>query len=145
MKGNIQAQLSAEAKASAIEVVNNLKELLPFLLSLSSKQRQALPKMDDGRRPFVEKALNYGTVEAGIVPPYIDLEELKLDLELYNALNEIYQPLKQLEEGLSDTLIAAGSDSYTAALSIYNSAKRAAKDGVPGTKAIVDDLKKMFE
>lgn len=145
MKGNIQAQMNEEALSTASEAVKALKSALPFLISLSGNERQSLPKMDDARRPFVEKALAYGTQEPGIVPPYIDMEELQADLELYKTLNEIYQPLKQLEESLSDTLMAAGSDSYTAALSIYNSTKRAAKDGVPGAGAIVDDLKKLFE
>jgi hypothetical protein len=145
MKGQIQATLTHEVKGNAIEAIDTLKDSLPFLLNLSTAQRVSLPKMDDGRRPFVEKALGYGEKESAVVPPYIDLAELRSDLELYSSLAEIYKPLKQLEQLLSDTLIAAGSDSYTAALSIYNSAKRAAKDGVPGAQSIVDDLKKLFE
>ncbi len=42
---------------------------------------------------------------------------------------------------VEDSSIAAGSDAFSAALSIYNSAK----SGVSGTDAIVNDLKQQFE
>lgn len=50
-----------------------------------------------------------------------------------------------LSELISNMRMAAGSDAYVASLSIYNSAKGAAKLGLPGTKAIVDELSKLFD
>ena len=102
MDGNIKATISPEAKENVEQALAAIKVLLPFLISLSASKRMALPKMDDGRRPFVEKALSHGTKEKGIVPPYVDLEELQADLELYKDLNDIYQPIKQLEKSVED-------------------------------------------
>jgi len=53
--------------------------------------------------------------------------------------------LQSLAEMLNDARTAAGSDAYQAALSVYNSAKGAAKQGVPGTQTIVDEMGKLFE
>jgi len=50
-----------------------------------------------------------------------------------------------LAEMMNDTRTAAGSDAYQASLSIYSSAKAAAKQGVPGTQTIVDEMGKLFE
>jgi hypothetical protein len=45
---------------------------------------------------------------------------------------------------MEDTLMLAGSDCYVASLSIYSSAKLAAKNNVPGATAIVQDLVQRF-
>jgi len=52
--------------------------------------------------------------------------------------------LTQLYNGLDDTTMEAGAESYVNALSYYNSVKQAAKMNIPGAKAIYDDLKKRF-
>ncbi|NJM16545.1 MAG: hypothetical protein HC896_15270 [Bacteroidales bacterium] len=57
----------------------------------------------------------------------------------------IHRESNRLSEMISDTLLAAGTDAYTAALSIYSSAKMAAKENIPGIDTIVDDLKRQFE
>lgn len=52
--------------------------------------------------------------------------------------------MQQLVLNLDDTTTQAGSESYTAALTYYNSVKQAAKLSVPGSKAIYEDLRKRF-
>lgn len=50
-----------------------------------------------------------------------------------------------LNDGLDDTVMEAGGESYIIALSYYNSVKQATKMNVPGAKSIYEDLKKRFE
>ena len=101
--------------------------------------------MDDSRSPFVGKCLQYALAEPNIVPPYVNLDELRSDLELFNNLQNIACEINRIADMISDTRIAAGTDAYVAALSVYNSVKQASKMNVPGTKPIFDDLKKLFE
>ena len=101
--------------------------------------------LDDSRTPFVAKCLQYAQKEAKIVPPFVDIVELNKDLTLFINLQNLSREINRIADMLNDTRIAAGTDAYVAALSIYNSAKQAAKMNVPGTQAIVDDLKKTFE
>jgi hypothetical protein len=61
------------------------------------------------------------------------------------ATRRVGAEIASLAEMVADSRTAAGSDAYTAALAIYNSAKTAAKQGVPGTQTIVDELGKLFE
>jgi hypothetical protein len=79
------------------------------------------------------------------VPPYTDLAELKKDLDFVKATRRVGNELQSLFEMVTDTRTAAGSDAYQATLSIYNSAKSAVKQGVPGTQAIVDEMGKLFD
>ena len=47
-------------------------------------------------------------------------------------------------QGISDTQMTAGSEAYQAALVFYNSAKVASSQGVPGAKAVFEELKRRF-
>lgn len=145
MANLINAQLSQEDQQAILAALDSIKEKLPFMVSLSPRQRQTLPKMDDARRPFVEKALEYGEKEPNIVPPYLDLDGMKNDLEIFRQLQTIARDCNRLSEMISDTLVAASSDAYSAALTMYNSSKMAAANSVPGMDTVVADLKKLFE
>jgi hypothetical protein len=52
--------------------------------------------------------------------------------------------IKQLEEAVEDTVMAAGSEAYHAALAFYHNVQAAARDDIPGAKAIFEDLKTRF-
>jgi hypothetical protein len=52
--------------------------------------------------------------------------------------------IKQLEEAVEDTIMAAGSEVYHAALAFYHNVQAAAKNDIPGAKAIFEDLKTRF-
>jgi hypothetical protein len=145
MSNYISASLSEENQKKALDLIAQLKTILGFGVKLSPDQRRTLPKVDDVRLPFVEKGIEFGKQEPKIVPPYTNLDEFGKDLKLYRDLSSIERELSSLAEMVTDTRMAAGSDAYQAALSIYRSAKGASKMGLPGTQSIVDQMKKLFE
>lgn len=145
MSNYVSATLSAEDQKKVMDHFAEIRKIISFGVTLNANQKKSMPMLDDGRRPFAEKSLTYGTNEPRIVPPYTDLPELKKDLALYDAVGPIEMEANSVAELISNVRMAAGSDAYVAALSIYSSAKGAAKNGVAGTKAIVDDLSKLFD
>jgi hypothetical protein len=118
--------------------------LKPYLVALTPAERQELPKMSDGTAPFVQKTLEYAQTNAGFVPAYIDVKELKIDFDAVEALAQIFRPVEQLYFNLNDTMTLSGSEAYVASLAFYNSVKQAAKINVPGAKAIAEDLRIRF-
>lgn len=144
MSNYISAVFSSEDEAKAIALITELKGLFPFGLKLSADERKTLAKLDDTRSPFVEKGLQFGRQQPMIVPPYTPLDELEKDFNLFASLRRVAAELDSLAELVNDTRTAAGTDAYQAALSIYKSAKGAAKSGVPGTQTIVDEMGKLF-
>ncbi|MCR4416116.1 MAG: hypothetical protein NUV92_00015 [Ignavibacteria bacterium] len=141
---NISYELKDNEKNEIIELINQINQKLPFLINLTPEERMELPKMGDKTIPFVEKALELSNLNPNLVPPYINLDELRKDLELSKSLREILNLVGQLYEKLSDTYTAVGSEAYVSALAFYNSAKSAAKSNVPGTDVIVNELGKRF-
>ena len=118
--------------------------LLPHLKDLSADERRLLPKMADKTVAFVSKTHAYMSEAPELVPPYVNLEEQKIDLEAVESLKQLFVPLQKLTDLLDDTMLLSGSEAYVASLAYYNYVKGAVKAGVPGTDLIYQDLKKRF-
>ncbi len=145
MSNYVSAVLKPEDRDRVLTLLGEVEKILSFGIKLSPDVRRSMPKVDDGRLPFVEKCLQYGNQEPRIVPPFTDMAELGRDVELHKSLLQIERRLNSLTEMVSDTSTAASSDAYVASLSIYKSTKGAVKMGVAGTESIANDLKTLFE
>jgi hypothetical protein len=141
---NISATLSEEDKSAILSAIEIITSKLTFRVNLTNDEKMSLAKMGMGSIAFVEKALQYGKSTPAIVPPYTKIDELQRDFELARALMPINSALNQLSVSIADTTIAVGSEAMSAALSIYNTSREAAKANVPGVKAIYDDLRTRF-
>ncbi|HVF42395.1 MAG TPA: hypothetical protein VM936_05275 [Pyrinomonadaceae bacterium] len=123
----ISATLSQSDRQAVLDAINTIRAKLPFLIDLSPEERQALPKMGDKSRGFVEQALTVAVQNADILPRSFDVEEMRKDVELLAALSPIMAALAQLSELVEDTYIEVGSETYTAALLVYQYARAAGK------------------
>lgn len=129
----------------ATELLNNaLTVLNPYLIALTSAERQSIPNMSDKTLPFVAKTIAYSASSPQFVPNYMNLAALAADHQTYNQLIPLFRVVKQLSNGLDDTTMQSGAECYTNALNYYNSVKQAARIDVPGAKAIHEDLRKRF-
>lgn len=124
MENRIAATLSAADRDAVLAAIAQIRTLLPFLIDLSPEERQALPKMGDKSRAFVGQALQLAQNDDSYLPRSFDVAEMKRDVELAEALYPIMTALKQLSEFVDDTYVQVGSEAYTAALVVYQSAKR---------------------
>jgi hypothetical protein len=118
-ENHVSAELSVESRAAIMAAIATIREELPFLYDLSPEVRRQLPKMGDGSRAFVEKTLEIAKQNPDFLARSFDLEEFERDVALYNALSPVLIAVSQLHELLDDTLLAVGSDAYTAALEAY--------------------------
>jgi len=72
------------------------------------------------------------------------MDDFTVDYNYFSNLRPLVNQLEQLLQNAEDTMLLAGSETYIAALSFYNSVRDAAKRDVPGAKAVYDDLKVRF-
>lgn len=61
----ISASLSQADRHAVLDAVNTIRTNPPFLVDLSPEERQALPRMGDRSRGFVEQALTVATRSEG--------------------------------------------------------------------------------
>lgn len=144
MENKISVSLATESQTAIADALATIEKHLPFLISLSSAERQLLPKMGDKSLAFVYKTFEHAKQNPALVPSYLDMAELEKDVNLVVALNRVLKPLAQITEKLDDTALQAGSEAYTASLIFYTAVKAAAKAGVPGTKSVYEDLQARF-
>ena len=138
---NISEEDLAEVKAA---IATLTAKLTPYLKILSPEERQELPKMGLKTIGFVQKALEHCLQNPDLVPPFLDVEELKRDVKAVELLRSLYQPLLQLTEGLSDTITLSGSEAVGGSLMFYQSAKNAKKSKIQKAETIYNDLQARF-
>jgi len=140
----INTTATAEQILATKESIQSIVAHLPFLTGLTVNERIALPAIDVSNKAFTEDAINAAVNNAGLLPSYVSVEQIQNDLTLFTQLDEIIILVKQLLERLEDTQLLAGSEAYVAALMVYKLFGAAADAGVPGTDAIVAQLKQRF-
>ncbi len=138
----ISATLAQTDREAVMSAVNTIKDSLPFLIDLTAEERKALPKMGDKSRAFVTKALEVATQNPDFLPRSFNLEEMRKDVQLFEAMYPIVVALTQLQELVDDTCLAAGSEAYAAALQVYNYAKASGQGG--GLDGVVSELGQRF-
>jgi len=119
-------------------------KLMPHLKSLSVQDRSELPKMGDKTVHFVQKALEYSQRNTELVPAYLDLAALAVDIQAVQSLRGLAQGISPLLDALNDTMMLSGSEAYQGALLFYNHVKTAAKAKAPNAGSIYDDLSTRF-
>jgi len=138
---NVPAETWTEIRDLATQLGSKLGTIV---VALSAEQKKALPKANTRLMPFVNKMVAHTETNPEIVPAYVSLDELKIDVKAGNALTEISNILSQTMGPLADTITLCGSEAYQACLKIYGHVKELAKANVPGMQAILDDLKVYF-
>jgi hypothetical protein len=142
MVNSISATLAQADREVVMAAVATIKDKLPFLVDLSTEERKNLPKMGDKSRAFVSRALEVATQNPDFLPRSSDLEELRKDVQLFEALYPLLMSLTQMQELVDDTCLAVGSEAYAAALQVYNYAKASGQGA--GLDAVVGEMGQRF-
>jgi hypothetical protein len=145
MDNKIDIQLNQADFDAVMQAFATIRTKLPFLTKLSKDDLNGLVIMEDGRKPFVDKALDYATRIADINPGDALLTFGKNDNQLHTQLTTVQQEATRLFEMVSDTRRLAGAEAFVLARFIYMDAKLKLKMKVPGMQAVVDDLGKLFK
>lgn len=101
-----------------------------------------MPKLGDKSRAFVSKALEVATQNQDFLSRSFDLDEMRQDVELFEAMYPLLLALTQLHELVDDTVVAVGSEAYAASLQVYNYARASGKGA--GLDAVVDEMGRRF-
>ena len=141
----VSIQVPEKDLQTAIRKIQEVKALMkPHLIALQPNERMTLPKMGDKSLSFVTKATEYAQSRKDFSPPYLNAEELAIDLKAVEDLTRVYRETEQLCKSLDDTIMLSGSEAYAEALAYYQAVKQAAKRNIPDAKAVYQDLRKRF-
>jgi len=116
-----------------------------ILISLTVDERRNLNKMGEVSRPFVEKVMEYVEINPEFKSPYNNTKEMNKDWTLINQLGSVFNILNQICSNLDDTLLEAEAEVLDKANKYYGSVQIAAKDGMPNSKKVYEDLAERYE
>lgn len=121
-----------------------IRAIFPGLITLTPDERLTYAKMGERSSPFVQKAIDYASRNAAFVPVYVNLPLMETDLQSAKFLLQVSNQINELQNTIDDTMMVAGSESLTAALSIYKNIQQAATHGMAGAQEAADDLSTRF-
>ncbi|MGD8782642.1 MAG: hypothetical protein PVH88_27265 [Ignavibacteria bacterium] len=142
-ENRVSAALEQTDLDEILTSLSGINTKLPFLVDLSSDEKRELVKFGDKSVAFVKKAVELVNNNEDFLPRSFDVDEFKKDVELYDKLYSILQPLRMLAEKIEDTHSLVGSEAYSAALLVYQQAKLS-RGELGGLNSIIDDLGKRF-
>ena len=119
----ISTSISEEQINEITRAIDRINAQLPTLVSLSSEEISSLPKVSYKNIDFIHEVLDFADTYPDLVPPHIDVQEIRKDLRLIESLSKILKPMKKLVKKLEDSTLLAGSEAYIPSLAIYNSVK----------------------
>ena len=119
----ISSTISQEQIREITAAIDRINAQLPTLVSLSNEELTSLPKVSMKNIDYIHEDLDYADTYPDLVPPHIDVQEIRKDLSLIESISKILKPMKQLVKKLEDSALLAGSEAYIPSLAIYNSVK----------------------
>ena len=131
---------AVKQKISELETMVN-----GFAIELHIDDKRALGILGDRSLPFTDHTYMLVTERKDFIPPYVNMEEFKKDLDLYKKCKELTKMVEIVHERLIDTSIAAGSDAFCSARKIYNYIKGLVRINMPGVNVVFDELKKRYK
>lgn len=143
-KGRISLEFTDELEASILKLLDDAYVLFPAHLSLPESERKGGFKLGDKTSEFLEKGKFYMEQNPQFTPGFVDKTEAFMDANYAMKMMAISRKMNTILTEVDDMATIAGSEALTAVLSYYHSVKDAARKGVPGAKAIYDDLAKRF-
>jgi hypothetical protein len=119
----ISTSISEEQINEITRAIDRINAQLPSLVTLSSEEISSLPKVSYKNIDFIHEVLDFADTYPDLIPPHIDVQEIRKDLRLIESLARILKPMKKLVKKLEDSTLLAGSEAYIPSLAIYNSVK----------------------
>lgn len=117
---------------------------MPFLIGLTTEERVGLPKINEANKVFVADSINALVNNAGMLPAYMNVTDIKNDLVLFEQLDELEGIALQLVEKIQDTRMLCGSEAFASSLTAYRLFEAGANAGLPGADSIYNALKERF-
>jgi hypothetical protein len=136
--------LDDHAVSRANVLLDGLDSIFTFFVKLTPEERMALPSIGDRRFSFVAKNYRFANRHSDLLPPFRDIHNYRRSYYDHEQLTQLFDRVAAMHEGLNDTLMQVGANTYDYALTFYGMAEKAAKGGQPGTETMYKSLAKHF-
>jgi len=119
----ISIVITEEQERAVLAAIAQIEAILQNLMAFESGERRAISLMGQRNEPFAREAFQVLDQNRAIVPPSLNVDEMRADLEAYDRMKRINVALQRLTTMCENTQAALGSDVFDAALTGYTMLK----------------------
>lgn len=123
----ISAVFTAAQKEAVLAKISEIKIQMPFLVTLTKKERETLRKMGPKSVAYVQQCVSGAKAFPDELKKNFDTLEFEKDYTLIFNLLDIQVACQGLLELVNDTMMAGGIDAMESSDEVYDSLKRSAK------------------
>lgn len=127
---------------SVIQSFADAKELMPFLISLTAKDRKQKYPFARRKDMFAKESLLFAQRNPNHVPAAIHVADWQKDQTILDQLTLIKRHLETLDLALADTILALRAETAKTAFFMYKMLEILDKNGVPDIHIGFEKLKK---
>jgi hypothetical protein len=123
----ISAVFTAAQKETVLAQITEIKNQLPFMVTLTMREREVLRKMGPKSVAYVQQCVSGAKAFPNELKKNFDTVEFEKDYTLIYNLLDIQVACQGLLELVNDTMMAGGIDAMEASDEVYDALKRSAK------------------
>jgi hypothetical protein len=123
----ISAIFTADQKETVLAQITGVKTQMPFMVTLTNKQREDLRKMGPKSVAYVQQCVAGAKAFPDELKKNFDTVEFEKDYNLIFNLLDVQVACQSLLEMVNDTMMAGGIDAMEASDEVYDSLKRSAR------------------
>jgi len=131
-------------KTAVITKLNEIKALMPFLISLTVEERKKLKGIGNKNLAYVQKCLEAAIAFPDELKKNFNTPEFQKDVDMFTSLIGAHIACAAVLELIDDSMKAAGIDSMGSSSEVYASLKTSAKSNA-NVKAIVAEIGERFK
>lgn len=134
--------LSQADRDAILELITQVREMLPLLRDISAEERRVMLGMGDKNRVFAGKVLEVIQQNAEFLPRSFNVEKFQQNLVTFDRLSTILMALNQLRDLVDATTISIGTETFEDALTAYRHAKASGQGA--SLESMMGDMKRRF-
>ena len=141
----ISVAFTAEEQEQLDQALTTIETLVKDkVVNLTPEERQQYGKINDRTENWIAKVQEYMTQKPELTPFYLDKPEFDKDISARGVLMPALKRIASIQESMDDTAKLISHDVFYSAIAYYRNIKLIAKQNVPGTDVIYEDLKSRF-
>jgi hypothetical protein len=127
MTNKISAQAAPETVAKALQCIDELKGLMPFLVTATKNDRTNRQNMGQSGIAYGKTALKIAKANPETLKVSFDITEFEKDVSLFEAVSTIEASMMTLCQSLNDTKVLVGQEIMDQSNETYDEIKSAAR------------------
>ena len=141
----IQGRLDINDEQQLKTMINDIEDLVPWLVNLTPAERKSYVKLGKQSYRFIDEVAEIAKERPELFPSFLDKTDFLKIVSSFDVLSHLRMKLISLSEAVDDNTMAFGEMAMRNGLAVYRNVKDASQHNVKGTNELAAMLAKRFD